>query len=476
MALMDTLANWFGVPVREERHSTTYPLSLDQWAAQFSYLGNQYSVQQTLSGTVQSVPTNFEGLIRSAYKANGIVFACELARTSLFSEARFQFRQQRRGRPGDLFGNADLAILETPWPGGTTGDLLTLMLLHADLGGSSFVARKRGELHVLRPDWITVVHGSREDVDEARELNELNAEFIGYLYHEGGRYSGNEPEYLLPEEVARFTPTLDPLNRFRGIPWISSAIMEVMGDKAATDHKLAFFENGATPNLIVKLDITDLDKFNAWVDKMDADHKGSANAYKTLYMGAGADARTVGTDLQQLDFRNVQGAGETRIAAAAGVPPIIAGFSEGLDAATYSNYGQARRRFADLTMRPLWRNVAGSLAQIIPIPAGAELWYDDRDIPFLAEDVKDAVEAQGLQAKTISTLVTAGYTAESVVEAVNAGDWNRLEHSGLFSVQLQPPMPNGPEPVPPEAADLGRSLAALVAPHLIKERTEDDAA
>jgi hypothetical protein len=464
MALRDTIAQWFAPPVREEARSGTYPLTLDQWAYQMSYLGNQYTLNQTLMGMPQSMPGNFEGLIHGAYRDNGIVFACELARTALFSEARFQWRQRQKGRPGDLFGNADLAILETPWEGGTTGDLLTLMLLHADFGGSAFVARHKGELHCLRPDWITVIHGSNDELKEARVLNELNAELIGYLYHPDGRYSGNEPEALLPEEVARFTPIMDPLNRFRGIPWVSTAVREIMGDKAATDHKLRFFENGATPNLVVKLDINDLAKFNEWVDKMEETHKGSVNAYRTLYMGAGADATVVGTNLEQLDFRAVQGAGETRIAAAAGVPPIIAGFSEGLDSATYSNYGQARRRFADLTMRPLWRNVAGSLQQIIPTPAGAELWYDDRDIPFLAEDVKDAVESQGIQSRTIRTLTDAGYTAESVVEAVNAGDWSRLVHSGLFSVQLQPPMPEGPPN--PEAVNLGRSLAALVTPYL----------
>ena len=112
-------------------------------------------------------------------------------------------------------------------------------------------------------------------------------------------------------------------------------------------------------------------------------------AYKTMYLAGGADVTIVGSDLKQLDFKLTQGAGETRIAAAAGVPPIIVGLSEGLQAATYSNYGQARRRFSDLTMRPLWGNVVGSLATIVPVPGGAELWYDDRDIPFLAEDRKD---------------------------------------------------------------------------------------
>jgi hypothetical protein len=58
----------------------------------------------------------------------------------------------------------------------------------------------------------------------------------------------------------------------------------------------------------------------------------------------GADVKTVGADLQQVDFKQVQGAGETRICAAARIPPIIVGVSEGLDSATYSNYGQARGR------------------------------------------------------------------------------------------------------------------------------------
>ena len=63
-------------------------------------------------------------------------------------------------------------------------------------------------------------------------------------------------------------------------------------------------------------------------------HEGLWNAYKTLYLGGGADAKIIGSNMQQLDFKTVQGHGETRIAAAAGVPPIIVGLSEGLEAAT----------------------------------------------------------------------------------------------------------------------------------------------
>jgi phage portal protein BeeE len=140
----------------------------------------------------------------------------------------------------------------------------------------------------------------------------------------------------------------------------------------------------------------------------------------------------------------VQGAGETRIAAAAGVPPVIVGLSEGLAAATYSNYSQVRHRFADSTMHPLWANAAGSLAHLVRASGTAassavRLWYDARGVPFLREDRKDAAEILASQAQKIRTLVDAGFTPDSVRRAVDAEDWSLLSHTGLFSVQLQPP-------------------------------------
>jgi hypothetical protein len=163
------------------------------------------------------------------------------------------------------------------------------------------------------------------------------------------------------------------------------------------------------------------------------------NAYKTLFLSNGADVKVVGTNFKDLDMKAVQGAGETRICAAARVPAIIVGVSEGLESATYSNYGQARRAFADLTMRPMWRKMAGALATIVDVPSDSRLWYDDRDIPFLQEDEKDASEIQQMQANTIRTLLDAGFTPDSVVLAVTNGNYDLLEHSGLYSVQLQEP-------------------------------------
>jgi phage portal protein BeeE len=163
----------------------------------------------------------------------------------------------------------------------------------------------------------------------------------------------------------------------------------------------------------------------------------------------------VGANLKDIDFKNVRGGGETRIAAAAGVPPVIVGLSEGLAAATYSNYGQARRRLADGTAHPLWQNLAGSLENIVKRPPGLgnRLWYDASDVPFLREDEKDAADIQQTRAATINSYITAGYEPDSVVKAVEANDLRLLKHSGMYSVQLQKPGADQPTAQPTSAAN-----------------------
>jgi hypothetical protein len=349
------------------------------------------------------------------------------------------------------------------------GDLLARMLLYADFAGTAFVVRRRDEpnrIRLPRPDWITMVYGSdRSATDPAVQID---AELIGLLYHPGGRGGGRMPEVFLPGEFAVFTGlTPDPLSPMAGVPWPSVAIREITGDNAMTDHKRLFMSNGATPNMVVSLDPQILQaEFEAWVAEFQKQEPKGAKSYRTLYLGGGAKVEVVGRDLQQLDFKATQGAGETRIAAAAGVHPVIAGLSEGLAGSSLNagNFSAARRRFVDLTIRPLWRNAAGTLQVIVPPPNGAQLWYDDRDVAFLREDAKDRADIAGTESRTIRTLVDAGYTPESVTAAVLAEDWSLLQHSGLYSVQLQ--APGSGQASPDAQAAAGRALAALIAPHL----------
>lgn len=456
MGMIDSLMRLFSPRARQEERDMA--LTFSQYVAQyFSYQGMQYpmgSYSQSMQGNRETINREFAGYVAGAYKSNGVVFACMLARLLLFSEARFMFRQLRQGRPGDLFSTPALDILRTPWTNATTGDMLTRAIQDADLAGNFYLARVGPrKLRRLRPDWTFIVMGSTsEPYDGLAEevlLDDVDVEVIGYGYQPGGPASGKPIRTFLPHEVAHFAPIPDPLASYRGMSWLEPIVREITADGAATTHKLKFFENGATSNTWVSFDPSvGKEAFDQWVAKYRENHEGVLNAYKTLFLGGGATPKVIGADFQQMDFKVVQGAGETRIAAAAGVPPIIVGLSEGLQAATYSNYGQARRRFADGTMRPLWRNMAGSLAAIVPPPSASELWYDDRDIPFLADDAKDAAEIQQIKATSMASLINAGFEPKTVIDAVTSGDLSRLVHTGLVSVQLQPP---GME-VPPAGA------------------------
>lgn len=70
---------------------------------------------------------------------------------------------------------------------------------------------------------------------------------------------------------------------------------------------------------------------------------------------------------------------------------------------------------------------------------GARLWYDDQHISFLQEDQRDEAEIFAADANTIRTLTDGGYEPESVKQAVRARNFSLLKHTGLMSVQMQPP-------------------------------------
>lgn len=423
----------------------------------FTYNGVQYpfgGMPQTTLGSKQEAPQpSFEGFAQGLYKSNPIVFSVMETRRLLFSEARFQYRQLRKGVLGDLFGTPELQILEEPWRGGSTRKLLSRAINDADLSGNWYGARRGGRIMRMRPDWVSIVLGSDLEPDDPGLA--LDAEVIGYLFHAGGYRSKADPLVLLPEEVAHWAPIPDPVANFRGMSWLAAVLSEIMSDAAMTEHRLRFFENGATVNGVVVYppELT-TEQFKQHVEAFKTAQQGVANAYRTVFLGGGSSYTPIGQDMQQIDFKVVQGAGETRIAAAGRVPPIMVGLSEGLGAATYSNYGQARRAFADLTMRPTWGDFAASVSSIVQVPADALLWYDDRHIPFLQEDVKDEADIQSTQAGSIRQLVDAGYKPETVVDAVTSGDLSRLVHSKLFSVQLQPPASEQPPPPTNGAAPL----------------------
>lgn len=404
----------------------------------------------SLNGNVERIGNDFPSYVQDAYKSNGIVFACILVRQMIFSEARFQWREYRQGRPGELFGSPELDILENPWPNGTTGELLSRMEVFASLAGNYYSTyadddgnlgrSARGDsrriVH-MRPDWTTLAIDSKSG-----NPNALDAKVVAFVYDPPTSMGPLiEPVVLLPNEVCHYSPLPDPAARFRGMSWLSPIIDEIRADKAATTHKGKFFTNGATPNMAIVMDpsVTP-EKFTEYVEKIKEAHQGADKAYKTLFLAGGADVKPLSMDFRQMDFKATQGTSETRIAAAAGVHPTVVGLAEGLQGSSLNagNFTAAARLTSNKTLRPLWRMAAASLQTLVTPPRpGARLWYDDRDIAFLHEDATDAATIRNKDAETLKSLVDAGFKPDAAIEYVASNDLNRLkgQHDGLMSVQ-----------------------------------------
>jgi hypothetical protein len=397
----------------------------------FSYNGHQY----------MTVPfSNFNG--EYLMGACGPVHAVIDRRASIMGEARPSFQRLERGKPTDLFSTPELEALKTPWPGGTFRHLVSICESDVAACGQSYWIRPDKYLARLDPEHTTIVVGKIvvEGVEVASRL-------LGYVYQR----SSADAVVFEPGEVAHYRPGPSTSEPFRGESWLAAVASDASSDIAMTQYKGSFLRNGAMPSLAVMyeptVDMTQLEQFvGVFADKFT----GAMNAGKVMHFLGGRDVKTVGATLDQLAFKAVQGAGETRIASAAGVPASVAGFSEGMQGSSLNagNYGASRRLFGDAKIRPLLGSFFESFAPLVPPPLGARLWYDDSGVSFFQEDVMDEAEIMSRKALTIESLIRAGFKPDVAARAVHTQDFSLLEggHTGLFSVQLQPP---GTESSPP---------------------------
>lgn len=401
---------------------------------------NAVVVLQQSYGKSDSEPIlpSFQSFASEGFSGSGPVFSVIRARLDLFTEAEFKFRDLATKK---LFGTQALGILEQPFPGGGTGELLARMELDASLAGNFFcrVDREQERLWRWRPDWVDIVR-----VPTTGDEHEV----AGYAYWPEGRDSGRPAEFWPVDDVIHWSPIPDPLAWFRGMSWLTPVVREINGDIAMTAYKRSFFDNNATPNIVIKY-ASKLEKgaIEQLTTRWNARY-GGPDGWKTAILDQGADLQVVGSTFEQMDFSAVQGAGETRIASAGGVPPTIAGLKEGLSAATQSDYAMAMRHFSD-KMRPTWRSACQALAKAVDVPTGARLWYDTTDIAALREGEKERADTMAVQASAASTLLMAGYTPDSIIAAISASDVTLLQHSGMTSVQLYPPgttPPTAPTP------------------------------
>jgi hypothetical protein len=363
---------------------------------------------------------------------NAVLFGLIDKRLSVLTEMRFKFRRLSNKK---LFGTDALSSLEKPWLDGVTGDLIARMEQDASLAGNAYV-RDTGDpdnpLERLRPDWVTLISKVMTSPNGTQYR-----QVIGIFYDPVGD-TGREPEYYPINEVAHWAPIPDPLANFRGMSWITPVIRELNGDIRMSEYREAYFRNAATPNIVIKYSQKIApERIERLKNRIKERHTGPDGAFGTLVLDEGADLTVVGHDMEGSAFDLLQAAGETRMAMAAGVPPLIAGLRQGLQASQIGQYKQAMDAFIDLKIRPLWRSLCGVLSKLVEVPDGCELWYDTSDVSAMQSGESEKATTLSVLAETMSKWIMAGFEPESVVAAAIAGDPSLLEHTGLVSVQMQ---------------------------------------
>lgn len=435
-------------------------ITTDEWASYFGYDGSVYpsnsfggsgiggpgglyafgaAVSESHSGPREEPMTDFVSYVNGGYKASSPVFACMQARMSLFTEARFAFQNFTGTRPGDLVPGKGLDLLQTPWPGGVTSSLLARAIQDVDLAGNFYVVRRGNgpeSLYRLRPDWVMILLDGDPHLDAYVNI-------LAYIYKPGNTQEVDRWE-IFPMDgsnglVAHWAPIPDPETHYRGMSWLTPIIREIMGDKAIALHKVRYFQNGAKPSMVVSYDASVTPEQSAeFSERFYQTKTGIDNAYRPLFLGGGAHVTALGTSIE--DFKEVSGIGELRIAAAARVPPTLVGLTEGMkgSALNEGNFQAAKDQFADGTIRPLWSSLCAVMQPLIDLPPNTRLWYDDRDVPFLRADQQVVATRQQSDAATIFSLVQSGFEPMSCVKALQENDYNYLEHTGMYSVQLMP--------------------------------------
>jgi hypothetical protein len=376
-------------------------------------------------------------LAQNAYGSSAVVASAEIVRMSLLAEAVFCLQAKDDKH---LFGNTSLRILEEPWPDGTSGDLLKWMELDGGLPGNAYIWRPPGEdrLVRLRPDWTVIV---TELVEVPGGGNYRRK--IGYWVEPPKGVQGQGKGQFYPaEEVAHWAPLPDPQASFRGMSWLTPIAREIAADDGLTQYKIRYLENAASPNMLIKyaqkLAPGTVDRIR---ERITARYGGVSNAFKTLILDQGADATVIGNSLQQMDFSNVEGAGEQRILAASLVPGVLVGLEPLRGAGR--GYQESMQKLANIWARPAWRGVCGVLSKFVDDPSvaagGSRLWFDTADIAALQDGEMERAQAALVRMQAVLAGIQAGCTLDSIVAAVDSGDYTKLQRD---PVALAPPAGN----------------------------------
>lgn len=288
---------------------------------------------------------------------NAAVFACVSVLANTFPEPPlrvFDFDDER------LESHPISEILEEPdrENGMSPSDLSLYMIYHAALGGACYLQKlrsKAGRVVGLRPYHvgnITPVRGAGGQLVAAYDYRSNRA--------------GETATRLDPKDVIVFRwPSLDLDNAHLPLSPLAPIAKERGTDTELTRFVLEVLYNDAVPRGLIRLP----ESMGADTERDDAlraiwrERFGRGSRGDVAVMHSGGDYTRVGMNFSELAVQALRDTPEARIAAAFGVPAILAGLNVGLARSTFSNTAEARKFLTDSRLVPLWERAGSALTR-----------------------------------------------------------------------------------------------------------------
>ena len=300
-----------------------------------------------------------------------------------------------------------LSLLARPNQRQSGPDFFEALYGHLMLSGNAYVEAARvgsapRELHLLRPDRVSVVVGA-------------DGWPVAYDYAVG---STRRRIAALPEgEGLLHLKLFHPLDDHGGFAPLSAAGAALDLHNAAARWNKALLDNSARPSGALVYQPKEggnlsPDQYERLRAELEQGYAGAVNAGRPLLLEGGLDWKAMGLSPKDMDFIEAKNAAARDIALALGVPPMLIGIPGDN---TYANYQEANRAFYRLTVVPLLSRTAAAFSAWLAGAYGETLRLEpDLDrLPGLASE-RDALWARVGAADFLSDAEkreAVGYTA-----------------------------------------------------------------
>lgn len=288
-----------------------------------------------------------------------------------------------KGARREMKSHPAMAILRMPNPLQAESEFFQSLYHYLLISGNAFIqavgpsGSPPRELHLLRPDRVTIIAGK-------------GCLPAAYRYTVGDKQTDFKVDSITGASRILHIKNFHPLNDWYGLSPIEAAAYSIDQHNQSGAWNQALLQNGARPSgaLVVKSQggsygVLSEEQYNRLKQQIDEQFSGVVNAGRPLLLEGGLDWKELSLTPKDMDFVETKNSAARDIALALGMPPQLLGIPGDN---TYKNMQEARLALWEQTVIPLVERVSDGISRwLLPMfENNLELVPYTDDIPVLA--------------------------------------------------------------------------------------------